>query len=131
MQLAKGDLALEAPQAHAFAVFVQILAGGKVMMSLFILGVFIGVVVELLLGMGTAFGLGMYLPLQYTLMMLTGGAARDLWENRWLNRKAEREKWDEGKKTFKLLDSYMIMTGLYIGEAIIGTILAIYLVIPK
>jgi uncharacterized oligopeptide transporter (OPT) family protein len=124
-----GELPLEAPQANAFAVFVQILAGGKVMMSLFLLGIVIGVTMEILTGMGTAFGLGMYLPLQYTLMMLTGGAARDLWEKHYLNRKAKAMGWSENERTFKLLDSYMLMTGLYIGEAIIGTILAIWLVI--
>jgi len=127
--LADGTLDLEAPQAHAFAVFVQILAGGKVMFSLFFLGIFIGFMVEMLTGMGTAFGLGMYLPLQYTLMMVTGGAARDLWEKKWLNRKAAKLGWTEDQKTLKLLDSYMLMTGLYIAEAIIGTFLAIYLVI--
>jgi uncharacterized oligopeptide transporter (OPT) family protein len=129
-QLATGELALEAPQAHAFAVFVQILAGGKVMYNMFFLGMAIGITVELLLGMGTAFGLGMYLPLQYTLMMITGGAAREIWEKRWLEKKAKAEGWGESQKTFKLLDSYMIMTGLYIGEAIIGTLLAIWLVLP-
>ena len=129
-RLASGDLALEAPQAHAFAVFVQILAGGKVMFSLFFLGMGIGILVELLTGMGTAFGLGMYLPLQYTLMMITGGGAREIWERKWLNRKAKQEGWEENQKTFRLLDSYMIMTGLYIAEAIIGTLLAIWLVSP-
>jgi hypothetical protein len=129
-QLASGDLALEAPQAHAFAVFVQILAGGKVMFSMFFLGILIGFTVEMLLGMGTAFGLGMYLPLQYTLMMITGGAAREIWERKYLNRKAKQEGWSENEKTFKLLDSYMIMTGLYIAEAIIGTLLAIWLISP-
>jgi len=129
MMLAKGTLPLEAPQAHAFAVFVQILAGGKVMFTLFFLGIFIGFSVEMLTGMGTAFGLGMYLPLQYTLMIVTGGLSRDLWEKKWLKKKAEKEKWGEDKKTLKLLDSYMLMTGLYIAEAIIGTFLAIYLVL--
>jgi uncharacterized oligopeptide transporter (OPT) family protein len=99
------------------------------MFSLFFLGMFIGFTVEMLTGMGTAFGLGMYLPLQYTLMMVTGGGARELWERRYLNKKAERLKWGEDQKTLKLLDSYMLMTGLYIAEAIIGTFLAIYLVI--
>ncbi len=127
-QLATGNLELEAPQATAFAVFVQILAGGKVMFSLFALGIGIGVFAELLTGMGTAFGLGMYLPLQYTLMLVTGGAAREIWERRHLERKAKRLGWGEKEKTFKLLDSYMLMTGFYIGEAIIGTLLAIYLV---
>ncbi|MFW3147194.1 MAG: OPT/YSL family transporter [Thermoplasmatota archaeon] len=125
--IARGTLQVAAPQAHAFAVFVQILAGGEVMYSLFFLGILIGFTVEMLLGMGTAFGLGMYLPLQYTLMMITGGAARDIWERRFLNKKAKDEGWAEETKTLKLLDTYMLMTGLYIAEALIGTVLAIYM----
>jgi uncharacterized oligopeptide transporter (OPT) family protein len=128
MRLAQGDLELEAPQASAFAVFVQILAGGKVSLLLFGLGVLIGVFVELLIGMGTAFGLGMYLPLQYTLMLVTGGFARDIWEKRWLEPRAKKNKWSEADRTLRLLDSFMIMTGLYIGEAIVGVVLAVYLV---
>jgi uncharacterized oligopeptide transporter (OPT) family protein len=128
MRLAQGDLELEAPQASAFAVFVQILAGGKVSLLLFGLGVSIGVFVELLIGMGTAFGLGMYLPLQYTLMLVTGGFARDIWEKRWLEPRAKKYKWSEADRTLRLLDSFMIMTGLYIGEAIVGVVLAVYLV---
>jgi uncharacterized oligopeptide transporter (OPT) family protein len=128
MRLAQGDLELEAPPASAFAVFVQILAGGKVSLLLFGLGVGIGVFVELLIGMGTAFGLGMYLPLQYTLMLVTGGFARDIWERRWLDKNTKRYKWSEADRTLRLLDSFMIMTGLYIGEAIVGVVLAVYLV---
>jgi len=128
-QLANGSIVLEAPQASAFAVFVQILAGGEVSFLLFGLGISIGLFVELLTGMGTAFGLGMYLPLQYTLMLLTGGVARDLWEKKWLEPRARKMKWSEADRTFRLLDSYMIMTGFYIGEAIIGTVLAVYLVL--
>ncbi|RLF68386.1 MAG: hypothetical protein DRN57_04140, partial [Thermoplasmata archaeon] len=67
---------------------------------------------------------------QYTLMMITGGAAREIWERKYLARKARERNWSEREKTFRLLDSFMIMTGLYIGEAIIGTLLAIWLVLP-
>lgn len=126
--LARGELDLQAPQAHAFAVFAQILAGGKVMASVFVMGIIIGVMMELLTGMGTAFGLGMYLPLQYTLMLVTGGAARDIWERRRLERRAEELGWGEREKTFALLDTYMLATGLYIAEAVMGIVLAVYLV---
>jgi uncharacterized oligopeptide transporter (OPT) family protein len=125
--LARGVLELEAPQAHAFATFAQIMMGGNVMLPVFALGIGIGVFIELLTGMGTAFGLGMYLPLSYTLTLLLGGAARDTWEKKWLEPRAKAENWSEREKTFKLLDSFMIATGLLVGEAMLGTLLAFWL----
>jgi len=125
--LAKGVLELEAPQAHAFATFAQIMMGGNVMLPVFALGIGIGVFIELLTGMGTAFGLGMYLPLSYTLTLLLGGAARDTWEKKVLEPRAKAENWSEREKTFKLLDTFMIATGLLVGEALLGTLLAFWL----
>jgi uncharacterized oligopeptide transporter (OPT) family protein len=122
------DLNLAAPQAHAFATFTQVVMGGKVQMSFLVIGFFIGMFVELLTGMGTAFGLGMYLPIQVTLPFLVGGGARDLWEKKYLEPRAKREGWTERQKTMKLLETYMIATGLLVGEAIMGAIIAIYMI---
>jgi uncharacterized oligopeptide transporter (OPT) family protein len=58
--------------------------------------------------------------------MIFGGAIRDIWENKVLNPRAKAEKWTEKEKTVKVLDTYMIATGLIVGEAIMGTIVAIY-----
>jgi uncharacterized oligopeptide transporter (OPT) family protein len=85
---------------------------------------------ELLTGMGTAFGLGMYLPMVVTLPMVVGGAMRDLWELKVLEPAVEREGLSEKGRTLKLLDTYMIATGLIVGEALMGTVLAIYYVWP-
>lgn len=126
--LVDADINLAAPQAHAFATFTQIVMGGKVQWNVFILGIAIGVFMELLTGMGTAFGLGMYLPIQVTLPFLVGGGARDLWERRVLEPRAKRENWDERKKTMKLLETYMIATGLLVGEAVMGAIIAVYMI---
>ncbi len=125
--LADGTLDLEAPQAYAFATFAQMLMGGKVMMEVFVLGAAIGVFAELMTGMGTAFGLGMYLPLHYTLMLLTGGGARWGWEKFWLEPRAKRFGFSEREKTFKVLDTYMIGTGLLVSEALIGMFSAVFL----
>lgn len=125
--LAIGQLDLLAPQAHAFATFSQVLAGGAVRYELLFLGIGIGVFAELMTGMGTAFGLGMYLYLSYALPLLLGGGLRDFWEKKMLEPKAKKENWDERKKTFKLLETYMVATGLLVGEAILGTIIAIYI----
>jgi uncharacterized oligopeptide transporter (OPT) family protein len=128
-QLAKGTLDLEAPQAHAFAAFTLVLMGGKVLVWVFIVGIMIGIFAELMTGMGTAFGLGMYLPLHYTLMLMTGGVARDLWDKLWLTPKAKKNNWSERQKTMVTLDTYMVATGLLVGEALIGTAMAIYMVL--
>jgi uncharacterized oligopeptide transporter (OPT) family protein len=128
-QLAAGNLDLEAPQAHAFAAFTLVLMGGKIMVLVFVTGILIGVFAELLTGMGTAFGLGMYLPLNYTLMLMTGGVARDFWDKHWLTPTAKKKNWSERQKTMVTLDSYMIATGLLVGEALIGTAMAIYMVL--
>ena len=45
----------------------------------------LGVFVEWATGMGTSFGLGMYLDVPHTLPMLIGGVARDKWEDKKLN----------------------------------------------
>ena len=85
---------------------------------------------ELVTGMGTAFGLGMYLPLTVTLPMVVGGLARDYWQTTNLDPMLEEKKIDEREHTLRLLKTYMVATGMIVGEAIMGTIVAIYLVIP-
>ncbi len=128
--LATGVLNLVAPQAHAFELFAKILMAGQVDLFVLALGIALGVFIELLIGMGTAFGLGMYLPLGIQIPLLLGGAARDVWEKKLVDPKAIEEKWPERKKTLKLLDSYMMATGMIVGEALMGTVIAIYLVLP-
>ena len=80
MLLANGSINLEAPQANAFATFTILLAERQGDMGLLLLGVLLGAFVEWATGMGTSFGLGMYLPAYYTFPFLIGGYARDYWE---------------------------------------------------
>jgi putative OPT family oligopeptide transporter len=122
-------LDLAAPQAHAFATFTQIIVG-RAPWDWILIGIGIGVFAELMTGMGTAFGLGMYLPFTLTVNLIIGGGLRDWWQKKRLEPQAEREKWTEKQKTLKLLQTYMIATGLIIGEAIMGTFIAFYYVIP-
>ncbi len=130
LALARGDLVLYAPQANAFAAFAQIMLGGQTPWSLLIVGFVIGIFMELLTGMGTAFGLGMYLPMVVTLPMVVGGALRDYWEARFLDVAVEKEDLSEKQRTMRLLNTYMIATGCIVGEALLGTMLAIYYVLP-
>ncbi|UCE37218.1 MAG: OPT/YSL family transporter [Thermoplasmata archaeon] len=129
--LASGELPLVAPQANAFATIVQTFLGGSSMgmlVSFLLIGFALGVLLEIVTGMGTAIGLGMYFPLWLTTPMIFGGAMRDIWEKKWLEPKVKKEKWTEKQKTIKVLDTYMIATGLIVGEAIMGTIVAIYFI---
>jgi len=130
LALARGDLVLYAPQANAFATFAQIMLGGQTPWSLLGVGILIGIFMELLTGMGTAFGLGMYLPMVVTLPMVVGGALRDYWESRFLDVEVEKKGLSEKERTMKLLNTYMIATGCIVGEALLGTFLAIYYVLP-
>ena len=129
--LGKGTLNLAAPQARAFGKILQILVGGETVdfvLQLLVIGIVIGIIAEITTGMGTAFGLGMYFPLYLTTPMLLGGYLRDMWEAKWLEPTAEREGWSDKQKTLKRLDTYMIATGLIVGEAVMGTIIALYIV---
>jgi uncharacterized oligopeptide transporter (OPT) family protein len=129
--LASGELPLVAPQANAFATIVQTFLGGsnlEMLVSFLLIGFAMGVLLELLTGMGTAIGLGMYFPLWLMVPMILGGAVRDFWEKRMLEPKVKAENWTEKQKTIKVLDTYMIATGLIVGEAILGTIVAIYFI---
>ena len=130
LALARGDLVLYAPQANAFAAFAQIMLGGQTPWGLLGVGIIIGIFMELLTGMGTAFGLGMYLPMVVTLPMVVGGALRDYWEARFLDAAVEKESLSEKQRTMRLLNTYMIATGCIVGEALLGTFLAIYYVLP-
>ncbi len=122
-------LDLEAPQAHAFATFTMIIVGNAPW-DWILIGFGIGVFMELMTGMGTAFGLGMYLPFSLTINLIIGGGLRDWWQKKKLEPQAEREGWTEKQKNLKLLQTYMMMTGLIVGEAVMGTVIALYLVIP-
>jgi len=122
-------LDLAAPQAHAFATYTQMIIGNAPWDWLLI-GIGIGVFMELLTGMGTAFGLGMYLPFYFTVNLIIGGGLRDWWQKKRMEPQAKREGWSEKQKTMKLLQTYMMAAGLIIGEAVMGTFIAFYYVIP-
>lgn len=132
--LADGTLDLPAPQAHAFATVLQLLFSDEAfefIIMLLVIGIIIGIWAELATGMGTAFGLGMYFPLYVTTPILLGGFLRDMWEMFVLERDAEKYEYTNEEKTMRRLDTYMVATGLIVGEAIAGTIIAIYLVAFK
>jgi uncharacterized oligopeptide transporter (OPT) family protein len=127
MQLADGTIDLMAPQANAFATFSVIFAEKEGDLMLLALGFLLGMFVEWGTGMGTSFGLGMYLDIPHTLPMLIGGYSRDKWEDKRLKPKIEAIKEKEGTKIAEkqraliLLSTFMVAAGLLTGEAFFGT----------
>ncbi len=126
MLLADGSIDLLAPQANAFASFTIILAEGQGDWYALALGFALGAFVEWATGMGTSFGLGMYLPTPVTFPMLIGGAARDWWEKRRLLPKVEEIRLSEGSaaseksRAMMLLFTFMVAAGALTGEAFFG-----------
>tara|TARA_B110000444_G_scaffold41423_1_gene37383 strand:- start:2074 stop:4440 length:2367 start_codon:yes stop_codon:yes gene_type:complete len=126
-ELAEGRIQLIAPQANAFATFSVIFAEGQGDLMLLLLGFMLGVFVEWATGMGTSFGLGMYLDVPHTLPMLIGGVARDRWEDKKLKPRIEAIKEKEGtviaekQRALILLGTFMVAAGLLTGEAFFGT----------
>jgi uncharacterized oligopeptide transporter (OPT) family protein len=128
-ELATGNLVLPAPHAHAYSTFILILFGGKTYASLIILGIFCGIFVELISGKGTIFGLGMFFPIGFPLMLFIGGYSRERWEKR-IDKEIKRKRLSTDARSIKILDSYMIMTGIFVGEAIAGLVLTLSLILP-
>jgi uncharacterized oligopeptide transporter (OPT) family protein len=127
IQLAEGRIQLIAPQANAFATFSVIFAEGQGDLTLLALGFLLGMFVEWATGMGTSFGLGMYLDVPHTLPMLIGGVARDRWEDKKLQPRIDALKEKEGttvaekQRALILLSTFMVAAGLLTGEAFFGT----------
>ena len=132
--LANGKIELLAPQANAFASFTIVLYQGQGDWGALFLGMLLGAFAEWATGMGTAFGLGMYLPTPYTLPMLIGGGLRDRWEDKSLKPVVEEVREKEGsakaeqKRALMLLMTFMVAAGALTGEAFFGVEAAMFAV---
>ena len=135
--LANGKIDLLAPQANAFAGFTVMLAEGQGSMLTLGLGFLLGAFIEWVTGMGTAFGLGMYLPTPYTFPMMIGGAGRDWWQANRLEPVVDKIREQEGsakaesRSALILLTTFMIAAGALTGEAFFGVESAILAVIDE
>ncbi len=135
--LADGTIELLAPQANAFAGFTVMLAEGQGNMSALFIGFLLGAFIEWVTGMGTSFGLGMYLPTPYTFPMMIGGAGRDWWQAKRLDPAVDKIREQEGnsaaekKRALILLTTFMIAAGALTGEAFFGVEAAVLAVVDE
>ena len=135
--LANGQIDLLAPQANAFAGFTVMLAEGQGSVLSLFMGFLLGAFIEWATGMGTSFGLGMYLPTPYTFPMMIGGAGRDWWQANRLDPVVDKIREQEGsadaekRRALILLGTFMIAAGALTGEAFFGVESAILAVIDE
>jgi len=102
---------LKAPQATLMAMIVNGIFGGHLPWILIIIGMFIGIVVELLGISSLPFAIGLYLPFSLSAPIMMGGALA--WVVGLLSKQKENEK------------GILFASGLVAGDALMGIIIAL------
>ena len=117
-----GSTQLPAAQATLMKMIVEGVMGGNLPWNLIFVGVFIGIVVEILGIPVLPFAVGLYLPIHLSVPMMIGGAIR------WTIEK--KKDMDEAKKKAVVEDGVLFSSGLIAGEGLIGILLAVFAIIP-
>lgn len=117
-----GSAELPAAQATLMKMIVEGVMGGNLPWNLIFVGVFIGIVVEILGIPVLPFAVGLYLPIHLSLPMMIGGVIRWIIDN--------RKNMDEAKRKSMAEDGVLFCSGLIAGEGLVGILLAVFAVIP-
>lgn len=117
-----GTTELPAPQATLMKMIVEGVMGGNLPWGLVFIGVFIGIVVEVLGIPVLPFAVGLYLPIHLSTPMMFGGIVR------WFLEK--RKNMTEKKKKDMIENGVLYCSGLIAGEGLVGILLAVFAVIP-
>lgn len=114
-----GTEALAAPQATLMKMITEGVMSGNLPWSLVFIGVFIGIVIEILGIPILPVAIGLYLPLELSSTIMIGGVVR------WFvdKRSSEKEKNNEAS------GGILFCSGLIAGEGLVGIILAILAVV--
>lgn len=115
-----GDPKLSAPQAGLMAMLSQGIVGGSMAWPLVLVGICMGLALVLLqVRSPMLFAVGMYLPLETTFAIFTGGVIR------WLMELArDRRNFNEPQKARIENAAVLIASGLIAGEALMGMVKA-------
>jgi len=115
-----GDPKLSAPQAGLMAMLSQGIVGGSMAWPLVLTGICMGLALVLLqVRSPMLFAVGMYLPLETTFAIFTGGVIRWLME-----RARDRRNFNEPQKARIENAAVLIASGLIAGEALMGMVKA-------
>ncbi|MGC8881958.1 MAG: OPT family oligopeptide transporter [Bryobacteraceae bacterium] len=115
-----GDPKLSAPQAGLMAMLSQGIVGGSMAWPLVLVGICMGLALVLLqVRSPMLFAVGMYLPLETTFAIFTGGVIRWL-----MDRARDRRNFNEPQKARIENAAVLIASGLIAGEALMGMVKA-------
>jgi putative OPT family oligopeptide transporter len=122
-----GDPKLSAPQAGLMAMLSQGIVGGSMAWPLVLVGICMGLALVLLqVRSPMLFAVGMYLPLETTFAIFTGGVIR------WLMDMArDRRNFNEAQKARIENAAILIASGLIAGEALMGMVKAGFAIADK
>ncbi len=109
--------AMPAPQANAMAAVIKILFGtGAAPWGLYVAGIFMAVIMEIIGVPPLAFALGMYLPIELNTPVLVGGIISHLVSTRSKDEKINKARKDKGT---------LIASGFIAGGALMGVVSAL------
>ncbi|MCS7043625.1 MAG: oligopeptide transporter, OPT family [Bryobacteraceae bacterium] len=122
-----GDPKLSAPQAGLMAMLSQGIVGGSMAWPLVLVGICMGLALVLLqVRSPMLFAVGMYLPLETTFAIFTGGVIRWLMEI-----VRDRRSFNEPQKARIENAAVLIASGLIAGEALMGMVKAGFAIADK
>jgi putative OPT family oligopeptide transporter len=116
-----GSTELPAPQAGMMKMIVEGVMDGNLPWALVFVGVFLGIVVEILRIPVLPFAVGLYLPIYLSTPMMVGGLVR-LFVDR-------NKKISEDERKEKVENGTLFCSGLIAGEGLVGVLLAVFAVI--
>ncbi len=115
-----GDPKLSAPQAGLMAMLSQGIVGGDMAWPLVVVGICMGIALILLqVKSPMLFSVGMYLPLETTFAIFTGGVIRWL-----MDTMRDKKGFNEAQKARIENSAVLIASGLIAGEALMGLVKA-------
>ncbi|MBI4891308.1 MAG: oligopeptide transporter, OPT family [Acidobacteria bacterium] len=115
-----GDPKLSAPQAGLMAMLSQGIVGGDMAWPLVVTGIGMGIALILLqVKSPMLFSVGMYLPLETTFAIFTGGVIRWL-----MDRYRDKQGFNDAQKARVENAAVLIASGLIAGEALMGLVKA-------
>ncbi|UCE19996.1 MAG: oligopeptide transporter, OPT family [Gemmatimonadota bacterium] len=107
---------LAAPQANAMAAILRVLFGAQAPWGLYVAGIFMALVMEILKISPLAFALGMYLPIELNTPLLIGGIVAHVVSTRSKDEALNKARREKGT---------LIASGFIAGGALMGVISAV------